>query len=288
MISSMTAFARQEHTDTWGSLTLEVRSVNHRYLDIGLRLPDELRVLEGRIREQLQAQLNRGKVDVQVRYQPEQHASGDLQLDQTLIEQLAVASEQVKKYFPEHRPISTLEIMRWPGVLQIPQVDPEVLHAKAMELLDAAIAELIRGRQREGEKLKLILEQRCDGITEIVKLMRKLIPEIKQIWRDKLQGRLADVKGELDPGRLEQEMVIMAQKIDVDEELDRLEAHVIEVKRDLAGSKPIGRRLDFLMQELNREANTLGSKSVDARTGTASVDLKVLIEQMREQVQNIE
>ena len=288
MISSMTAFARQEHTDSWGTLTLELRSVNHRYLDIGLRLPDELRVLEGRVREQIQSQLNRGKVDLQVRYQPEQHASGELQLDTTLIEQLASASEQVKAYFPEHRPVSTLEIMRWPGVLQIPQVEPEVLHAKAMELLDAAIAELIQGRQREGEKLKAILEQRCNGISDIVQQMRGLIPEIKQSWRDKLQTRLGEVKGELDPGRLEQEMVIMAQKIDVDEELDRLATHVTEVQRGLNASKPIGRRLDFLMQELNREANTLGSKSVDARTGTASVDLKVLIEQMREQVQNIE
>ena len=211
-----------------------------------------------------------------------------MQLDMTLIEQLAAASEQVKTYFPEHRPVSTLEIMRWPGVLQIPQVDPEVLHAKAMALLDSALAELIRGRQREGEKLKVILEQRCDGIRDIVKQMRELVPEIKQVWRDKLQARLTDIKGELDSGRLEQEMVIMAQKIDVDEELDRLEAHITEVQRGLNSAKPIGRRLDFLMQELNREANTLGSKSVDARTGTASVDLKVYIEQMREQVQNIE
>ena len=288
MINSMTAFARQEYTDNWGALTLELRSVNHRYLDIGLRLPDELRVLEGRIREQIQNQLTRGKVDIQVRYQPAQHANGDLQLDMTLIEQLATASEQVKRYFPEHRPVSTLEIMRWPGVLQIPQADPELLHAKALALLDTALAELIRGRRREGEKLKLILEQRCQGITDIVKQMRALIPEIKQSWRDKLQARLAEVKGELDPGRLEQEMVIMAQKIDVDEELDRLGAHVSEVQHGLNSGKAIGRRLDFLMQELNREANTLGSKSVDARTGTASVDLKVLIEQMREQVQNIE
>lgn len=284
----MTAFARQEHTDSWGGLTLELRSVNHRYLDIGLRLPDELRVLEGRIREQLQQQLNRGKVDVQVRYQPAQHATGELQLDTTLIEQLARASAQVQQYFPEHRPTSTLEIMRWPGVLQVPQVDPEVLHAKAMELLDAAVAELIQGRRREGQQLKTILEQRCEGILNIVSLMRGLIPEIKQNWRDKLHARLSEVKGELDPGRLEQEMVIMAQKIDVDEELDRLATHVAEVRRGLSSDKPIGRRLDFLMQELNREANTLGSKSVDARTGTASVDLKVLIEQMREQVQNIE
>jgi len=284
----MTAFARQEHTDSWGALTLELRSVNHRYLDIGLRLPEELRMLEGRLRERLQAQLNRGKVDLTVRYQPEQHASGELQLDTTLIEQLAGASEQVKRYFPDHRPISTLEVMRWPGVLQIPQVDPEVLHDMTMTLLDGAIAELIQGRQREGEKLRDIIAQRCHAVSDIVKTMRDLIPEIKQSWRDKLQARLAEVQGELDPGRLEQEMVLMAQKIDVDEELDRLVTHVDEVLHGLKSSKPIGRRLDFLMQELNREANTLGSKSVDARTGSASVDLKVLIEQMREQVQNIE
>ncbi|MEJ2438914.1 MAG: YicC family protein [Gammaproteobacteria bacterium] len=288
MISSMTAFARQEHTDSWGTLTLELRSVNHRYLDLGLRLPDELRVLEGRIREQLQNRLNRGKVDIQVRYQPEQHLAGELQLDTALIEQLAAASDKVKTYFPEHRPISTLEVMRWPGVLQLPQVEPEVLHNTALTLLDQAIDELIRGRRREGEKLKAIIEQRCQGILDIVQHMRQLIPEIKQGWRDKLHARLGEARGELEPGRLEQEIVILAQKVDVDEELDRLETHVTEVRRGLTADKPIGRRLDFLMQELNREANTLGSKSVDARTGTGSVDLKVFIEQMREQVQNVE
>jgi len=288
MISSMTAFARQEHTDSWGTLTLELRSVNHRYLDVGLRLPDELRVLEGRMRERLQARLNRGKIDLTVRCQAEQHISGDLQLDTELLTQLAQASEQVKQYFPDHRPISTLEVLRWPGVLQVPQADPEVLHENAMALLEAAISELIQGRQREGEKLRDIIAQRCHGISDIVQQMRSLIPEIKQGWRDKLHGRLAEVKGELDPGRLEQELVMMAQKVDVDEELDRLATHVDEVLNALNSNKPIGRRLDFLMQELNREANTLGSKSVDARTGSASVDLKVLIEQMREQVQNIE
>jgi len=288
MISSMTAFSRQEVSHSWGSLTLELRSVNHRYLDLGLRLPEELRVLEGRIREQIQNRLARGKVDLQVRYQPEQHVSGDLQLDTVLLEQLAAASERVKDYFRDSRPISTLEVMRWPGVLQIPQVDPEVLHTSAMELLDAALADLVQGRRREGEKLKAILEQRCQAILDIVEQMRDLIPEIKQNWRDKIQSRLAEVPGELDTGRLEQEVVLMAQKIDVDEELDRLNTHVAEVRRGLDSDKPIGRRLDFLMQELNREANTLGSKSADARTGTTSVDLKVLIEQMREQVQNIE
>jgi len=288
MISSMTAFARQEISHDWGALTLELRSVNHRYLDLGLRLPDELRVLEGRIREQIQGRLARGKVDIQVRYQPEQHAAEKLQLDTTLLEQLAEASDQVRNYFWDCRPVSALEVLRWPGVLQLPQVDTEVLHTTTMALLEAALDDLQQGRRREGEKLKGMLEQRCQAILGIVEQMRALIPEIKQNWREKIQARLAEAPGDLDPGRLEQEIVLMAQKIDVDEELDRLTAHVAEVRRGLDSEKPIGRRLDFLMQELNREANTLGSKSVDARTGTASVDLKVLIEQMREQVQNIE
>jgi len=288
MISSMTAFARQEISHDWGALTLELRSVNHRYLDLGLRLPDELRVLEGRIREQIQGRLARGKVDIQIRYQPEQHAAEKLQLDTTLLEQLAVASDQVRNYFWDCRPVSALEVLRWPGVLQLPQVDTEVLHTTTMALLEAALEDLLQGRRREGENLRGMLEQRCQAILDIVAQMRALIPEIKQNWREKIQARLAEAPGDLDPGRLEQEIVLMAQKIDVDEELDRLTAHVGEVRRGLDSDKPIGRRLDFLMQELNREANTLGSKSVDARTGTASVDLKVLIEQMREQVQNIE
>ena len=288
MIRSMTAFARQECNDTWGSLTLELRSVNHRYLEISLRLPEELRVLEGKVRERLQQGLNRGKVDCQVRYQAPEHATGELQLDTILLEQLARASEQLKQYFPEQRPVSALEVMRWPGVLQMPEVDPELLHNKTLSLLGTALDELVRGREREGEKLAETIRQRCDGVLAIVAQMRELIPDIKQGWRDKLEARLAEFKGEMDNGRLEQEMAIMAQKIDVEEELDRLQTHVAEVQRVLRHDKPIGRRLDFLMQELNREANTLGSKSVDARTGTASVDLKVLIEQMREQVQNIE
>jgi len=288
MISSMTAFARQEVSHDWGLLTLELRSVNHRYLDLGLRLPDELRVLEGRIRELIQGRLARGKVDIQIRYQPEQHTAGNLQLDNTLLEQLAVATDQVRNYFWDCRPVSALEVLRWPGVLQLPQVDTEVLHAATLKLLEAALDDLQQGRRREGEKIKAMLEQRCQAILDIVEQMRALIPEIKQNWREKIQARLAEAPGELDPGRLEQEIVLMAQKIDVDEEMDRLSAHVEEVRRGLDSDKPIGRRLDFLMQELNREANTLGSKSVDARSGTASVDLKVLIEQMREQVQNIE
>ena len=288
MIRSMTAFARQEIAEPWGVLSLELRTVNHRYLDISLRLPEELRVLETKLREGIQQGLSRGKVDCTVRYQPEQMATEGIQLDEELIKQLASASQQIDKHFDNTRPVSAIEVMRWPGVLQAPEVNPEVLHKATLELLHAALKDLIKVREREGEKLKQIIEQRCDGISEIVIEVGKLVPEIKDNWHERLQTRLEEIKGELDETRLEQEMVIMAQKIDVDEELDRLNTHVEEVKRVLNQSKPVGRRLDFLMQELNREANTLGSKSTDARTGTASVDLKVLIEQMREQVQNIE
>ena len=288
MIRSMTAFARQEVAESWGVQTLELRTVNHRYLDVSFRLPEELRVLETKLREGIQQGLSRGKIDCTVRYQPEQLSEGDIQLDEKLMKQLAGASKKVEQYFDQLRPVSALELMRWPGVLQTPEVEAEVLHKATLKLLKAALKELVKVREREGEKLKQIIDQRCDGISEIVAEIGKLVPEIKENWRERLMTRLEEIKGELDETRLEQELAIMAQKIDVDEEIDRLNTHVVEVKRVLNQTKPVGRRLDFLMQELNREANTLGSKSTDARTGTASVDLKVLIEQMREQVQNIE
>ncbi|MGD8784271.1 MAG: YicC/YloC family endoribonuclease, partial [Thioalkalispiraceae bacterium] len=286
MIRSMTAFARQEVSEPWGVLTLELRSVNHRYLDVSLRLPEELRVLETKLREGIQNSLSRGKVDCTMRYQPHEMVAEDIQLDEQLIQKLASASQGIEKHFKQTRPVSALEVMRWPGVLQQPEVEPEVLQNTGLKLLENALSELISAREREGEKLKQIIEQRCDGISEIVKDIAKLVPEIKANWRERLLTRLEEIKGELDETRLEQELAFMAQKIDVDEEIDRLTTHVEEVKRVLNHNKPVGRRLDFLMQELNREANTLGSKSTDARTGTASVDLKVLIEQMREQVQN--
>jgi len=288
MIRSMTAFARQEIAESWGVLTLELRSVNHRYLDVSLRLPEEIRVLETKLREGIQKGLSRGKVDCTVRYQPQEAGADDIQLDDKLIQQLATASAKVEKHFTQTRPVSALEVMRWPGVLQTPEVEAEVLHAAALKLLKDALKELVQVREREGEKLKQIMQQRCEGISKIVVEVGKLVPEIKANWRERLTTRLQEIKGELDDTRLEQELAIMAQKVDVDEEIDRLNTHIEEVKRVLKQSKPVGRRLDFLMQELNREANTLGSKSTDARTGTASVDLKVLIEQIREQVQNIE
>ena len=288
MIRSMTAFARQEITETWGVLTMELRSVNHRYLEISLRLPEELRALETKLREGIQQRLNRGKVDCSVRFARHEAGADDINLDEQLIAKLSTACQQIENQFTQTRPVSALEVMRWPGVLQTPEVEADVLNETAMKLLDASLTELIQVREREGQKLKEIIVQRCDGMSEIVKQVSVLIPEIKQSWRDRLMSRLDEIKGEMDSARVEQEMVFMAQKLDVDEEIDRLNTHLDEVKRVLEQKKPVGRRLDFLMQELNREANTLGSKSSDARTGSASVDLKVLIEQMREQVQNIE
>ena len=288
MIRSMTAFARQEKVETWGSLVLELRSVNHRYLELAMRLPDELRAHEGRLREWIQQQLNRGKVDCVVRYQPAAIGSNELKVNAELVKHLVEACNTVTEMFVEHRPVSPLEVLRWPEVLQTPHVDPDVLQQTLQQLVSQALKELLAMRQREGDKLSQIILQRLDAMQHIVAQVREVLPQIRQQFRDKLQLRLAEVKVEVNSDRVEQELVLLAQKMDVDEELDRLTTHIGEVRHVLASKDPVGRRLDFLMQELNREANTLGSKSIDIRTTNASVDLKVLIEQMREQVQNIE
>jgi uncharacterized protein (TIGR00255 family) len=287
MVHSMTAFSRQEQAADTGEISLEIRSVNHRYLDMNLRLPEELRACEPLIREQVADRVARGKLDITIRYQSPS-AGDSLKLDQTLVERLAKTSHEVDKYIYNPAPISSLELMRWPGVIQSESVDAEQLRLNLKALLATALEDLLAMRQREGEKLKTALLQRCGGIEEIVARVEKLLPEIRQAWREKLVARLQEVKAELDENRLEQELVYLAQKTDVAEELDRLRMHLGEIRSVLDGDKPAGRRLDFLMQELNREANTLGSKSVHNETTRASIDLKVLIEQMREQVQNIE
>jgi uncharacterized protein (TIGR00255 family) len=284
----MTAFARQEFAGSWGTLTLEIRSVNHRYLELFIRLPDELRVLEGRLREIVQKHLQRGKVDCQVRYQPAALGAQDVQINRELVQQLARACEQITIIFPKHQPVNPLDVLRWPDVLQAPQVAVDVLHQTLLQLMDKALHEMVAMRKREGDKLKHLLLQRLELMSQVVSQVRSAMPEIKQLQREKLLSRLQEIKTEVSPDRLEQELVFTAQKIDVDEELDRLITHIAEVKHILQQTEPVGRRLDFLMQELNREANTLGSKSIDIRTSNAAMELKVLIEQMREQVQNIE
>jgi uncharacterized protein (TIGR00255 family) len=284
----MTAFARKEKQGEWGSLQLELRSVNHRYLELSPRLPEELRQLEPKIRERVNQQLGRGKVDCNVRYQPPQTVAGELAVNTELVKQLAHASREVDGIIYNPAPVNSLDVLRWPGVLESPGIDEQQLHAELLSLLDQALQELDDNRRREGEKLKAIILLRCDAIEEVVRTVRERLPEILAGLRRRLQERLAELKQELDQERLEQEMVMLAQKLDVDEEMDRLATHIEEVRRVLQSDEPVGRRLDFLMQELNREANTLGSKSADSETTKASVELKVLIEQMREQIQNIE
>jgi uncharacterized protein (TIGR00255 family) len=288
MAYSMTAFARQERVKDWGAMTLEIRSVNHRYLDVSLRIPEDFRNLESKIRERISEKLARGKVDVSLRFSRTDTIDSDIIINKELIQQIANASREIDHILYNPQGISSLEILRWPGVIKTPELDSSALTSGLFELLDMTLDDLMEGRAREGEKLEELIQQRCDAISNVIHAVKKRLPEIMQIWREKLIKRIQEASVEVDENRLEQELAIIAQKTDVDEELDRLVTHITEVERVLKDQKPIGRRLDFLMQELNREANTLGSKSIDTETTKASVDLKVLIEQMREQIQNIE
>lgn len=286
MIRSMTAYANAEETTPLGWLACEVRAVNHRFLETGVRLPDELRALEPAVREHIAARLSRGKVDATLRYRTPTAAT-DLLLDERTAAQLASAAETLKTSFPQ---LATdfAGLLDWPGLLVKPETDQEGLAQAALGLLDRTLDEFIAGREREGAKLATALRERLDGIDRIVTELRAILPAIRTALRAKLETRLADLRQAADPGRLEQELVLQLSRIDVDEELDRLDSHVAEARRVLALDEPVGRRLDFLMQEFNREANTLASKSVDQRATRSAVDLKVLIEQMREQVQNLE
>ncbi|HVX56492.1 MAG TPA: YicC/YloC family endoribonuclease [Candidatus Saccharimonadales bacterium] len=286
MIRSMTAYASAESASPAGTLTCELRTVNHRYLELAPRLPDDLRAFEGVLRERVAARLSRGKVDLTVRLRGE--ARGDaLQLDGTLLARLAELNLDLAARFPNLATQFT-ELLRFPGVLRQAEVDAEAQQAALLAVLDRALDALAATREREGAKLAAILHEKLDAIERIVAQVRGWMPQIRAALRARLEARLAELKQPADPGRLEQELVLQITRSDVDEELDRLATHVAETRRVLGLAEPVGRRLDFLMQEFNREANTLGSKSVDARTTNAAVELKVLIEQMREQVQNLE
>lgn len=290
MPCSMTGFARQERQCPWGTLVWEVRSVNHRYLEPHFRIPDSLRELEPKLRDSLRKQLHRGKIEASFHLQlntVDEESSG-LEINMPLVQQLTQAIETVELQMANSQAVSALDILAWPGVISERQLDKDALLSEALSLFSEALKSLIEHRQREGEELKNLIEQRLNGINEQVTQVRAKLPGILQAQREKLQEKLESIKAELDQDRLEQEMVILAQKADVDEELDRLDTHVTEVERTLKQKGSIGRRLDFLMQELNREANTLSSKSIVSDTTQAAVELKVLIEQMREQVQNIE
>lgn len=288
MIRSMTAFARSQANTAYGEFTWELRSVNHRYLEAAIRLPEDLRPLEPKIRERLQQRLGRGKVDVNLRFVATNSEQASLEINQTLLQQLIQAAQQVQHQMPEAAMPDTADILRWPGVLEAPKQDIDAVQKSALDLLDKAIDELIQTREREGQRLAELIEQRLAGMHEQVERAKQRIPVVLDGVRERLSQRLQEITEQLDQDRLEQEMVMLAQRLDVDEEMDRLKTHLAEVQRNLQKDQPVGRRLDFLMQELNREANTLGSKSIDTETTGASVEMKVLIEQIREQVQNIE
>ena len=288
MIRSMTAFARQELDTETGALAWEIRSLNHRYLELGVRLPEELRAMEPAVRERVSARLGRGKVECSCRYRPAASAATPVDVDPDSLLRLLAACDDVAARVPQSDPLNPIEVLRWPGVVREQSVDTAPLMKEALALLEQTLDELLQSREREGEQIQQLLLQRCDAMSELVQQARSCLPEIQAGLREKLELRLAELETIADPGRLEQELVIQVQKCDVDEEMDRLQGHIDEVRRVLGRDEPVGRRLDFLMQELNREANTLGSKSVAAITTTISVELKVLIEQMREQVQNTE
>ena len=287
MPSSMTAFARHSIECQWGSAAWEIRSVNHRYLETGFRMPETVRDLETTLRELTRKHLQRGKVDCTLQLNIAKQ-SGDIAINQSLAVQYIAASEQLARLMADPAKISPLDILRWPGVLSEPEIDREELKNTLLRLFEETLDQLVEGRRREGEKLRELVEHRLDAIAVQLATVRSRLPELLAAQRQKLIDRLQEVSAQLDQNRLEQELVLLAQRADVDEELDRLDSHLGEIRRVLQRQEPIGRRLDFLMQELNREANTLSSKSIATDTTNAAVELKVLIEQMREQIQNIE
>lgn len=288
MARSMTAFARHESSGEWGRLVWELRSVNHRHVEIGLRLPEELRSLEGEVRTRIAARLNRGKVDAGLRLDTSGEVDMQIRVNEELARRVIDAARVVSGLMDAHASLNPLEVLRWPGVLESRELDPDVLSAAALAALEEALSQMTEARTREGARLRELVLQRCAAIGDITRAMRTRVPQIIEAIRARQLQRIQEIAGTVDPARLEQECALLIQRLDVAEELDRLETHLTEVTRVLDQQEPIGRRLDFLMQELNREANTLGSKSAHVDTTGASVELKVLIEQIREQIQNIE
>ena len=283
----MTGFARRERQFPWGLLAWELKTVNHRFLDIGMRLPEEFRVGEAEFRQGVAAAVRRGKIESSLHFRPAV-VSGVLEVDAELLGSLTQRVQQIAVQAGPAARIDALDLLRWPGVIRDGTRDPLPMIAAAHSLLADALAELARFRDSEGARLQDALEQRCCGLIEFAAHVADRLPEVRARMRAKLLERVAQLVSDVDHERLEQELAMLAQRLDVDEEIDRLRGHVAEVRKAFGGQEPAGRRLDFLMQELNREANTLSSKSQDIETTRAAVNMKVLIEQMREQVQNIE
>jgi uncharacterized protein (TIGR00255 family) len=289
MIRSMTGFARRERQGPWGTLTCELRSVNHRYLELSLRLPEDLRGLENDARQLISGALRRGKVDAGIYLRGAPAGGGTLELNHTLIEQLVAGAGAVKAIAGGAAgALDPLDLLRWPGVIRDVERDVTPIATAAMELLRDTVADLNDARAREGSRIRDMLAQRCEGLRDSVAAVRARLPEVAARIRARVLERVAQLGTAVDSERLEQEIALLAYKMDVEEELDRLGSHLTETLQVLDSKEPAGRRLDFLMQEFNREANTLSSKSQDTETTRAAVDMKVLIEQMREQVQNVE
>jgi len=287
MPRSMTAYARITEENSWGSITCELRSVNHRFLEVGFRMPDVLRESETALRDMARKKLTRGKIDCSVQIAFNHSDAGstlDLEVAQSHIE----IAQAIANKLSDAAPISAVDIMQLPGVIKDASIEASQVNKAGKKAFDLALDQMLEGREREGAKLAEMVEQRLVGIESQIAIVRENLPEILQQQRTRLHEKLNEIKEQMDEQRLEQEMVIIANRADVDEELDRLEAHISEIRLALKSKESIGRRLDFLMQELNREANTLGSKSISSTTTQVSVELKVLIEQMREQIQNIE
>lgn len=287
MTQSMTAFARIEREFPWGSLACEIRSVNQRFLEPSFKLPDFMRQHEQTLRDRFRKRLSRGKVECLIRFQ-EEAAQQTLQLDSQRLAQVSQALALVKNQGVAISEVDPLALIQFPGVMQSSSVEVSIVNQECLNLFDEALDQLLTGRAREGAELARMIDQRLNAIVNIVSQVREMMPSIIEKQHESLIHKVAQLGVEIEPDRLAQEIALLANKADVAEELDRLDAHVTEVKRQLETSGPIGRRLDFLMQELTREANTLGSKSIVTSTTQSAVELKVLIEQMREQIQNIE
>ena len=288
MLHSMTGFARESAETDIGTLTWELRAVNHRYLDVQFKLPEDLRPKEQAFRQQASASLGRGKVECALYFRRAFDEDNELSIDMELVELIGHRISDITAKLPNVAAVNPIEMLRWPGVVKPTELDVEPLFAQAVTLFDAALAAIGKMRSSEGQRIADMLESRCKDIEEIAKTVRARMPEVLEATRAKQKERIENLDVEADPARLEVELALIATKIDVDEELDRLDSHLVEIRNAIKSDKPVGRRLDFLMQELNREANTLGSKSADTETTKAAVDLKVLIEQMREQIQNVE
>jgi uncharacterized protein (TIGR00255 family) len=288
MIRSMTAFASLEDRSQLGALSWDIRSVNHRFLELVVRLPDELRDLEPQVRERATQVLQRGKVECRLRYQSLPSSRPELVLNEELAKEVVQATRHVDGLLYNPAPVNAMDILRWPGIIVAQETAAEPLAERALQSLDRALAELVATRDREGAQLRASVEQRLDTVDSWTAKIRDHLPQALAAVRDILLRRLAELRAEVDDGRLHQELALLLTKSDIAEELERLDAHAREVRRVLAGGGAVGRRLDFLMQELHREANTLGVKAADADTANAALELKVLVEQMREQVQNIE